>query len=100
VDFSVPFIHGPKQRAPWISYNGKHMGDSELIIDFLKKSVKYLSTLYCLRSIKSNNLFYIVYYKRELSKTTDEEFTPEQIALSTAVRIILEEHAFWYLIFL
>jgi hypothetical protein len=41
IDFSVTYIHGPKQRSPWITLNGKHMGDTELIIDFLNESVSF-----------------------------------------------------------
>ena len=31
--------HGPKGKIPWIEYNGQEIGDSELIIDFMKKEL-------------------------------------------------------------
>lgn len=30
-------IWGPKGKTPWITYNGVHMGDSQIIIKFLSK---------------------------------------------------------------
>ena len=36
-EFDSTDAFGPKEKAPWISYNGHHMGDSHLIIQFLKK---------------------------------------------------------------
>lgn len=36
-DLTLADAWGPKGRFPWISLNGEHLGDSQLIIDFLKK---------------------------------------------------------------
>ncbi len=35
--FDSTDMFGPKEMIPWISYDGQHMGDSHLIIQFLKK---------------------------------------------------------------
>jgi len=35
-DGTDPF--GPKGKTPWISINGKHIGDSQLALEYLKKN--------------------------------------------------------------
>ncbi|KAL4219360.1 hypothetical protein ACF0H5_021940 [Mactra antiquata] len=52
IPFQVNYFHenGPKNKTPWIEYNGITMGDSQLIIEFLNKEFSvnlndHLSTL-------------------------------------------------------
>jgi len=59
---------GPTGKSPWISLNGQNVGDSHLIIEFLKK---------------------------KFGKNLNGSYTQEQIGVSTAVRIMLEEHFYW-----
>jgi glutathione S-transferase len=59
---------GPKGKTPWISINKTHMGDSQLIVEFLKKK-----------------------FEKDLSR----HYTEEQRAIGTVVRVMLEEHVYW-----
>lgn len=36
-EFDSTNTFGPKTKTPWISYKGVHMGDSQLIIEYLNK---------------------------------------------------------------
>ncbi|MCA9709221.1 MAG: glutathione S-transferase family protein [Myxococcales bacterium] len=55
---------GPKGKCPWAVVDGQAMGDSELVIRALRR-------------------------RRGIA---DDELTPQQRALATAVRLMLEEH--------
>jgi len=59
---------GPKGKLPWISYNGTHVADSHLIIQFLNKKL----------GINMNN-----------------GKSDELVAAARASRIVLEDHFFW-----
>ncbi|OXA55844.1 failed axon connections homolog [Folsomia candida] len=67
-DLTLADAWGPKGRFPWISLNGEHLGDSQLIIDFLKKKF----------DVKLGN-----------------EYSKEKLAVGGAIRIMLDEHFFW-----
>ncbi|MDV6341589.1 glutathione S-transferase family protein [Nitrosomonas sp. Is35] len=60
-------LRAPKGKLPYISDNGKTLGDSRFIIEYLK------STYYDL----------------------DSGLAPEELAISTALQRLLEEHLFW-----
>ena len=53
---------------PWISLDGKEMGDSQLIIEFLNKK-----------------------YNKDFSS----HLSSEEQAVATAMRVMVEEHLFW-----
>ena len=57
----------PKGKLPYISDQGKTLGDSRFIIEYLKSAYHDL----------------------------DSELTDEELALSTALQRLLEEHLFW-----
>jgi len=59
---------GPKGKAPWISINGIHIGDSQLVVEYLMK---------------------------KFEKKLHSSYTEEQLAVSTAIRVMLEERSFW-----
>ena len=58
----------PKDKVPWIEYNGTAMGDSQLIIDYLNKE-----------------------FKVNLNKGLD----PYQRATAWAIQKWLEEFTYW-----
>lgn len=60
-------LRAPKGKLPYISDNGKTLGDSRFIIEYLKLTYHDL----------------------------DSGLTPEELALSTALQRLLEEHLFW-----
>jgi len=60
---------GPKGKIPWVSLNGRHLGDSELIISHL------------------NEHFSVNLNKGPYSKS--------QLATATCARVALEEHFLW-----
>ncbi|ODM86653.1 hypothetical protein Ocin01_20029 [Orchesella cincta] len=66
IDGKDPF--GEKGKAPWVSLNGQHISDSEFIIAFLN---------------------------REFNKDLNKEHPVEQLALGTAVRVMLEDQFSW-----
>jgi len=70
-DFGLKNAYGPKGRFPWISLNGQHLADSELIIQFLTKK-----------------------FEVKLGST----YTPKELALGGAVRIMMDDHFFWGLV--
>jgi glutathione S-transferase len=59
---------GPKGKTPWISLNGEHVGDSQLIINFLEK---------------------------KFEKNLNGSYSEDQLAVATLARVALEEHFFW-----
>ena len=59
---------GPTGKAPWISLNGEHMGDSQLIMEFLAK---------------------------KFNKNFSSHLSPEELAVATSMRIMAEEHLVW-----
>ncbi|CAG7837488.1 unnamed protein product [Allacma fusca] len=61
-------VFGGKGKTPWISVNGENIADSEFIIAFLTKKFG--------KNLKGN-------------------YSDEQLAVATAVRIMLDEHLFW-----
>jgi len=56
---------GPKGKSPWITYNGQHIADSQLAIEFLKK---------------------------KLNPKVDQKISEEQLAICTTLRLMLENH--------
>ncbi|CAL8096548.1 unnamed protein product [Orchesella dallaii] len=66
IDGKDPF--GPKGKAPWISLNGEHVADSEFIIAYLN---------------------------RKCNKDLNKEHSVDQLALGTAVRVMLEDQFSW-----
>ncbi|WP_266215886.1 glutathione S-transferase family protein [Paraliomyxa miuraensis] len=56
---------GPKGKCPWVMVDGQALGDSEMVIETIKQR----------RGIR-----------------TDTGLTPQQLALATAVRLMLEDH--------
>ena len=69
VDHTQPA--GPLGKCPWITFNGKDMGDSQLIIEFLSD---------------------------KLGTNMDSKLTKEQRAISHSVRLMVESH--WYYCFI
>ncbi|ODM93957.1 hypothetical protein Ocin01_12724 [Orchesella cincta] len=67
-ELDTKYPTGPKGKIPWITYNGTHMGDSHLIIQFLKK---------------------------KFDVTLDKDSTKEQLSAARACRIMLEDHFLW-----
>ncbi|CAL8068941.1 unnamed protein product [Orchesella dallaii] len=64
-------VMGPKGKLPWITYNGVHVADSQLIIEFLNK---------------------------KLGISVNKNASKEQLAIARACRVVMEEHFFWGLI--
>ncbi|MBX9916175.1 MAG: glutathione S-transferase family protein [Nitrosomonas sp.] len=60
-------LRAPKGKLPYISDNGKTLGDSRFIIEYLKSTYHDL----------------------------DSGLTPEELAISIALQRLLEEHLFW-----
>lgn len=63
---------GPKAKLPFIEDDGKKLGDSALIIDYLKK--KYGDPL-------------------------DKDLTSQQKAIALSVQHLLEDHLYWVLVY-
>lgn len=63
---------GPKKKAPWIEYQGKKLGDSAIIIDFLKT---------------------------EFGKDPDAHLSPAQRATAQAIQCLVEEHLYWAMVY-
>lgn len=49
-------IWGPKGKTPWISLNGHHMGDSQLIIEFLKTYEFFKSAIIYIHNMIAQNI--------------------------------------------
>ena len=71
VTAATPF-GGPKSKAPWIELNGKKIGDSSLIIEYLKS----------------------VY-----STPSENSMTPLESALTVLLERLIEENLYWCLVF-
>lgn len=63
----------PKGKVPYVEIDGKLMGDSQFIIEYLKG--KHGDTL-------------------------DAKLTPEQLAIGHSVRRMLEECTYWYIVYM
>lgn len=63
---------GPKKKAPWIEYKGKKLGDSAIIIDFLKA---------------------------EFGKDPDAHLSPAEKAKGQAIQCLIEEHLYWAMVY-
>lgn len=68
---ATPF-GGPKKKAPWIEYQGATLGDSTLIIDFLKA---------------------------EFEVDPDAHLDAEQRGASVAVQRLIEENLYWTMVY-
>jgi len=68
---STPF-GGPKKKAPWIEHEGRTMGDSGLIIDYLKD---------------------------KFGKDPDADLTEAERATAIAVQRLVEENLYWALVY-
>lgn len=68
---ATPFA-GPKRKAPWIVYKGRTIGDSALIIDFLKQ---------------------------EFDKDPDAHLSQRQRGIGTAVQRLIEENLYWAMVY-
>ena len=68
---STPF-GGPKKKAPWIEYQGQKIGDSTLIIDFLKQ---------------------------EFGKDPDADLNAQQRAMIVAIQRLIEENLYWAMVY-
>lgn len=68
---STPF-GGPKKKAPWITYQGRTLGDSAFIIDFLAK---------------------------EFDKDIDAHLTSEQRGTAVAIQRLVEENLYWAMVY-
>jgi len=67
-DISVLDAWVPKGRFPWISLNGVHMGDSQLIIEFLKK---------------------------RFEPKLGNEYSPEERAAGGGMSVMVDQHLYW-----
>ncbi|WNG38136.1 glutathione S-transferase family protein [Archangium violaceum] len=63
----------PKGKVPYVEIDGKLMGDSQFIIDYLKN--KHGDSL-------------------------DAKLTPEQLAIGHTIRRMLEECTYWYIVYM
>ncbi len=68
---ATPFP-GPKKKAPWIEYQGRILGDSTLIIDFLKE---------------------------EFGKDPDAHLTDDQRGSAIAIQRLIEENLYWAMVY-
>lgn len=68
---STPF-GGPKKKAPWIIYKGRKIGDSSLIIDFLKS---------------------------EYGKDPDAHLSDNEKGQSVAIQRLVEENLYWAMVY-
>ena len=71
VTAATPFA-GPKKKAPWITYQGRTIGDSTFIIDFLKQ---------------------------EFSVDPDAHQDERQRAIGVAVQRLVEEYLYWAMVY-
>lgn len=71
VTAATPF-GGPKKKAPWITYKGNTLGDSALIIDFLKQ---------------------------EFGKDPDAHLDARQRAIGVAIQRLIEENLYWAMVY-
>ncbi len=71
VSAATPFA-GPKKKAPWITYKGKTLGDSTLIIDFLKQ---------------------------EFQVDPDEHLDAKQRGIAVAIQRLIEENLYWVMVY-
>ena len=62
-------VQGPKNKVPWIEYNGTAMGDSQLIINFLNQT---------------------------FNKNLNKSLSTQQRALAWAIQKWIEEFIYWY----
>lgn len=60
---------GPKGKTPWITFNGRKIGDSQLCMEILAE-----------------------YFDKDLSSHLSEE----ERAVGRSMRIMVEEHLYWY----
>lgn len=68
---ATPFA-GPKKKAPWIEFEGRKLGDSTLIIDFLKD---------------------------RFGTDPDSHLTPKQRGTAVAIQRLIEENLYWAMVF-
>ena len=68
---STPF-GGPKKKAPWIEHKGTKLGDSAIIITYLKA---------------------------EFGADPDAHLTAEQRGIATAIQCMIEEHLYWAMVY-
>jgi len=68
---ATPFA-GPKKKAPWIEYQGRKLGDSTLIIDFLKQ---------------------------EFDVDPDAHLSEEQRGTTVAIQRLIEENLYWAMVY-
>lgn len=81
---------------PWITLNGEHYTDSQLIIEFLSQ---YVSSVMCAMTGILINL-YDNMFSNNLHRKYDIK-TPTEIDLTlagaaTMARIMMDEHFFWF----
>ena len=63
---------GPKKKAPWIEYRGEKLGDSAIIIDFLKA---------------------------EYGRDPDAHLSPSERGKGQAIQCLIEEHLYWAMVY-
>ncbi len=68
---ATPFA-GPKKKAPWIEFEGRKLGDSTLIIDFLKE---------------------------RFGKDPDAHLCSEQQGTAVAIQRLIEENLYWSMVY-
>ena len=68
---ATPFP-GPKKKAPWIEYRGQKLGDSTLIIDFLRQ---------------------------EFDVDLDAHLSDEQRGQAIAIQRLIEENLYWAMVY-
>ncbi|MFE8597572.1 glutathione S-transferase family protein [Archangium violaceum] len=66
-------LKAPKGKAPYVEIDGQLMGDSQFIIEYLK---------------------------RKHGDTLDANLTPEQMAVGHSLRRMLEECTYWYIVYM
>lgn len=71
VDFKEPM--GPKGKTPWITFNGRKMGDSQLCIEYLAE---------------------------HFTKDFSCHLSDEQKATGRSMRILAEEHLYWFVMYI
>lgn len=71
ISAATPF-GGPKKKAPWIEHKGKTLGDSGLIIDYLKA---------------------------EFEVDPDANLTDTQRGTAVAIQRLIEEHLYWAMVY-